>query len=216
MLLVLSLSFFLSYLPCQYTGSLNPTVKQQMQQQQQCWDYSFYTSSGWPKFAYVTNPVPPEIRSVTYKLHFQGHSCFRFFLSSTLHARHIHACFELWGRPFRLSLIACFFLPSCLPFGVAMKGIQSTPFIFLICFAHYLFLSSRGCLLDSLNIGCSACIYSMSLVSLNDKLRLAHQRQQSVSSAFQFHYTAPESTVNAKDYFIPLAFFFRSSTGAKQ
>ena len=47
----------LSHLPRQYTGSLNPTVKQQMQQQQ-CWDYAFYTSSGWPKFTYVTNDRP--------------------------------------------------------------------------------------------------------------------------------------------------------------
>ena len=40
------ISLFLSYLPHQYTGSISLTVKQQMQQQQYCWDYSFYTSSG--------------------------------------------------------------------------------------------------------------------------------------------------------------------------
>ena len=39
------------------------------------------------------------------------------------------------------------------------------------------------------NIGCSACIYSMlHTVSLNDKPRLAHQMQQSAGSAFQLHY----------------------------
>ena len=69
----------LSHLPRQYTGLLSPTVKQQMQQQQY-WDYSFYISSGWPKFAYVTNPVPPETRCVTYKLHSLGRSFFHFFL----------------------------------------------------------------------------------------------------------------------------------------
>ena len=52
----------------------------------QCWDYSFYTSSGWPKFAYVTNPVPPETRCVTYKLHPpQGCSCSSFFILLALH-----------------------------------------------------------------------------------------------------------------------------------
>ena len=79
----------LSHLPRQFTDSLSSTAKQQMQQKQQCWDYSFYTSFGWPKFAYVTKPVPPETRRVTYKLHSQGRSCFRFFLYFTPHARHI-------------------------------------------------------------------------------------------------------------------------------
>ena len=68
----------LSFSPRQYTGSLSPTVKQQMQQQQQCWDYSFYTSSGWLKFAYIAKPVPPGHK--TYKLHSQEHSYFIFFL----------------------------------------------------------------------------------------------------------------------------------------
>ena len=84
----------LSHLPRQYTGSLSVNVKQQMQQQQQqCWDYLFYTSSGWLKFAYVTNPVPPEIRCITYKLHPQGCSCFCFF--SILPALHTQDTFVL-------------------------------------------------------------------------------------------------------------------------
>ena len=41
-----------------------------------------------------------------------------------------------------------------------------------------------------INIGCSACIYSIpSVVSLNDEYWLTHRRQQSAGSAFQFHYT---------------------------
>ena len=39
------------------------------------------------------------------------------------------------------------------------------------------------------NVGCSACIYSTPLiVSLNDEPWLAHRKQQSAGSAFQFHY----------------------------
>ena len=45
-----------------------------------------------------------------------------------------------------------------------------------------------GCWIH-VNIGCSAHIYSTSLiVSSNNKPWLAHQKQQSVGSAFQFHY----------------------------
>ena len=120
LLLVLSLSFFLSYLPRQYTGSHSPTMKQRLQQQ--CWDYSFYTSSGWPKFAYVTNPVPPETRHVTYKLHSQGCSCFRFFsILPVLRTQDTFALvlnFEV-GHFARHFLLLSFFLP----FRVAMKGI---------------------------------------------------------------------------------------------
>ena len=169
----------LSYLPRQYTGLLRTTVKQQMQQQQQCWDYSFYTSFGWLKFAYVKNPVPLEMRHVTYKLHSHEHSCFYFFYTSgTLHARHIRTHFELWGRPFCLSLLASFFLP----FGVAMKGIQSIQlhchisFLLFVWLTTYFYPARDGCWIH-INVGCSACIYSIPLViSLNDEPRLAHWR----------------------------------------
>ena len=33
-----------------------------------------------------------------------------FYTSGTPHARHVHAHFKLWGRPFCLSLLASFFL----------------------------------------------------------------------------------------------------------
>ena len=103
---------------------------------------------------YVTKPVLQHTRHMTNKLHSQGRSCFRFFsyTSSTPHARHIRARFELCGRPFRSSLLASFFLP----FGVAMKEIHSTQlrchisflsFVWLTTF--FFFLTSRGRLLDS-------------------------------------------------------------------
>ena len=61
-----------------------------------------------------------------------------FFPSVTPHARHIRASFEIWGRPFRLSLFASFFLP----FGVAMKGIQSTQLRCHISFLSFIRLST--------------------------------------------------------------------------
>ena len=73
---------------------------------QQCWNYFFYTSSGWPKFAYVANPVPPETRHMTYELHSQRCSCFRFSILPVLYTQDT---FELWGRPFLSSLFVSFF-----------------------------------------------------------------------------------------------------------
>ena len=145
------LSFFLShsYLPRQYTGLHNPTVKQQMPPQQ-CWDYFFYTGSSWPKSAYVTNPIPPEMRSVTYKLHSQWCSCFRLSVLPVPYMQHTFAPvsnFEVghFARHF-------FFLS----FGDAMKGIQFTPLHFHISFLSFVrittcFLSRYGWLLDSHN-----------------------------------------------------------------
>ena len=73
-----------------------------------------------------------------------------FYTSRNPHARYIRSRFELWGRPFRSSLLASFFLP----FGVAMKGIHSTQLHCHISFLSFVrltacFLSSRGRLLDS-------------------------------------------------------------------
>ena len=116
----------LSHLSRQYTGSVfftrhfNTLVCSVLlwsnnATTQQCWDYSFYTSSGWAKFAYVTNHVLLETRRVIYKLHPQGCTCFCFFYTfGTPHARHVRGHFELWGKPFRSSLLASFFLPSFL------------------------------------------------------------------------------------------------------
>ena len=122
-----------------------------MQQQQQRWDYSFHTSSGWPKFAYVTNPVPPETRHVTNKLRSQGRSRFRLFLcfrhsTSKTHSR------SFWTLRKVISLVtSCFFLSSfwCCYERIPIHTALSSHFISLVRPAHHLFLSSRGRLLDS-------------------------------------------------------------------
>ena len=114
------------------------------QQQQQCWDYSFYTSSCRPKFAYVTNPVPPETRHVTNKLHSQGCSCFYFYL----YFRHSTCKTQLWETPFCSSLLAS-------SFRLVLLRKELIPHSFIVTFhsyrssAHHLFLSSRGWLLYS-------------------------------------------------------------------
>ena len=108
----LSLSFFPSYLPHQYTGLHNPTVKQQMPTQQS-WDYLFYTSPVWPKFA----QTPPHQRRDAWPTNCtpkDAHASVFFYTSSTPHARHIRTHFELWGRPFCSSLLASFFLSALL------------------------------------------------------------------------------------------------------
>ena len=163
----------LSHLPRQYTGSLSPFVKQQIQQPQ-CWDYSFYTSSGWLKFAYVTNPVPPKASRMTYKLHSQGHSTFRFFYTSgTPHAKHIRARFERWGRPFRSSLLAFFFLPSfwCWYERNSIHTASLSYFISLFRPAHHLFFyptgMAAGCMWMSALLSAYTARYSLSLWMTN-------------------------------------------------
>ena len=159
-------------------------------QQQQHWGYAFYTSSGRLKFAYVTNPVPPETRRMTNKLYSQERSCFRFYYTSgTPHARHIRVHFELWGRPFHSSLLASIFILVLL-----WKEFISHSFVVTFHLSHssgsppVFYPAGDGCWIH-LNVGCSASIYSPPLVSLNDKFRLIHLRQESAVSAFQFHYT---------------------------
>ena len=156
-----------------------------MQPQQQCWDYSFDTSSGWPKFAYVPNH--PETRRVTYKLHFQGRQCWCFFF---LYFRY---SFVL---NFEVGHFAChfLFLSFFLPFDVAVKGIQSTQLCCHISFLSFglppVFNTAGGGCWIQVYVGSSACIYcSPHVVSLNDEPRFAHRRHQSAGSAFQFHYT---------------------------
>ena len=50
------------------------------------WHSSFYSSSGWLKFAYVTNLVSPEMRQVIYKSHLQELPCFLLLALCTLDA----------------------------------------------------------------------------------------------------------------------------------
>ena len=94
-----------SHLLCQCTGSFSLATSIHSSAQsyheatitQRCWHYSFYTSSDWPKFAYVTNPVPPGTRCVTYKLHPQRCSCFCSFLYfwHSTHKTHSHSFWTL-------------------------------------------------------------------------------------------------------------------------
>ena len=97
----------------------------------------FYTSSGWLKFAYVTNPILPETRHVTYKLHSHRHSCFHFSIFPILYMQDTFTPFS----NFEVGHLAYTFL--FLSFGVAMKGIQFTHslshFISLVHLAHHLF-----------------------------------------------------------------------------
>ena len=177
----------------------------------QCWDYSFYTSSGWPKFTYITKPVPPETRCVTYKCPpKEAHASIFFFTSGTPHARHIHAHFELWGRPFPSSLLASFCLSSCWCCYErnSIHTASLSHFIFLIRPVHHLFfyLAGGSCWIH-VNVSCSACIYSTLLVSLNDKPHLAHRRQQSVGSAFQFHYFSAYSSSNNRGFLMTMHSF---------
>ena len=107
-----------------------------------------------------------------------------FYTSGTLPSK-IHSR-QLRGKPFCSSLLVSFF--RCCYERNSIRTASLSHFISLVHSAHHLFFffsSSRGRLLDS----CSACIYSASLVvSLNNEPQLAHQRQQSAGSAFQFHY----------------------------
>ena len=79
-----------------------------------------YTGFGRLQFAYVANPVPPETRRMTYKLHSQRRLHFRFFILQVLYTQDTFAPF---GN-FQVSHFARHFL--FLSFGVAMKGIQFT------------------------------------------------------------------------------------------
>ena len=66
---------------------------------------------------------------------------FLFNTSGIPHARHVHAHFELWGRPFCSSLLASFFLHSFIHFDVAMKGIYSTQLHCHISFLSFIWLT---------------------------------------------------------------------------
>ena len=110
-----------------------------------------------------------------------------FHTSNALHAWHIHAIFELWGRPFCSSLLVSFFAAKRNLIHTALLS----HFIFLVRSVHHLFFypAVDDCWIH-INVSCSVCIYSrLFIVSLNDESQLAHRRQQSMGSAFQFHYT---------------------------
>ena len=155
-------------------------------QRQQCWDDSFYTSFGWSKFAYVINPIPPQTRRVTFKLHSQG----RFSILPVLYTQDTFTLvlnFEVDHFVRHFLLLSVFLLV------LLWKEFNSQNFIVTFHFTRsfgsppVFYPAGDGCWIH-VNAGCSAFIYSLPLiVSLNDEPRLAHRRQQSAVSAFQFH-----------------------------
>ena len=113
---------------------------------QQCWDYFFYTGSGWLKFAYVVNSISTrdETRDLQNALPMTLTLLF-FYTSGTLHARHIHTSFELWGRAILL-VTSCFFW--CCYERNSIHTASLSHFISLVRLTTC-FLSSCGWLLDS-------------------------------------------------------------------
>ena len=137
---VLSLCFFL---PLSLTCCINTLVCRILLWSNQCPSPQcfFYTGSGWLKFAYVTNPIPPETKYVTYKLHSQRRSCFRFSILLVLYTQDTFTPFP----NFEVGHFAHYFL--FLSFGVAMKEIQFTQ---LHCHISFLlFTQLTTCFLSS-------------------------------------------------------------------
>ena len=127
----LSVSF--SHLPCQYTGLHNSAVKQQRCPSPQ---YFFHAGSSWLKFAYVANPVPSEMRCVTYKLPTQRCSCFRFSILPVLYMQDKFAPFsnfEVGHFAYHLFFV-CLFL--C---GYERNSIHTALLSHFIFLFHYLF-----------------------------------------------------------------------------
>ena len=148
-----------------------------MKQQQQCEDYSFMQISASQNW-YMSQTLSHQRQNMwptNCKLKDAHASVFFLYTSGTPHTRHICACFGLWGRPVCLSLLASFFW--CY---------YERNLIHIALLSHFVFYPARdGCWIH-INVGCSACIYSMPLV-----VSLNHRRQQSAGSAFQFHYAFP-------------------------
>ena len=132
----------------------------------------------WP-----TNYIPKDVHASSF-----------FF--SILPSLHMQDTFMLVLN-FELGHFACHFLLLSF-FLLMLLWKEFIPHSFVVTF-HFsrsgsppvFYPAGDGCWIH-VKIGCSACIYSIPLVvSLNDEPRLAHRRQQSVGSAFQFHYNMP-------------------------
>ena len=164
---LLSVSLSLSLLPLQYIGLHNSTVKQQMPHN----NYFIYTGSGWPKFAYIANPIPPETRHVTYNLHSQRHSCFRF---SILLVLYMQDTFVLVSN-FEVGHFAHHFLFFSFRSCCERNSIHTALLSHFISLAHSSNHQFAEVCWIHVNVGCSTCIYSTPLVvSLNNKPQLAH------------------------------------------
>ena len=170
-------------------------MKQQLQQQQ-CWDYSFYTSSGRQKFA-CYKPCPT--RDETHNLQIVLPRMLMLLVFSILPALHTQDTFVLilnfdvdhFAHHF---LLLSFFLPSFL-LVLLWKEFNPHSFVVTFHFSHlfssppvFFYPVEDGCWIH-VNISCSGCICSMlRIVFLNDEPWLSYQRQQSTGSASQFHY----------------------------
>ena len=146
------------------------------------------------------------MRCGAYKFHSQPRSRFPLFCTSgTLHTRHIRVIFEFWGRPFCSSLLVSFFwccyernsIHTASLSHFISRSLGSPPVLF--------YPAVYDCWIHVNN--------SMPLVvSLNDESWLAHRRQLSVGSAFQFHYrkllfSFTLDTIHYDLFTLPLQFF---------
>ena len=103
-----------------------------------------------------------------------------FCTSSTLQAGYLHPIFEFQGRPFCSSLLLSFF--RCC---YAKNSIHTASLSHFISHS----LGSPPVLFYPIIYSCKIHVNDSTplVVSLNDESRLAHWRQQSAGSAFQFH-----------------------------
>ena len=126
----------------------------------------------------------------------QRRSCFRFSILPVLHTQGTCALvlnFEVGHFTRHFLLFSSFFLvllwkefnPHSFVVTFHFTRSSGSPPVF---FVFFFYPAGDGCWIH-VNVGCSACIYSsLLIVSSNDEHQLAHQRQQSAGSAFQFHY----------------------------
>ena len=102
---------------------------------------------------------------------------------------------------FELGHFTChFLLLSFFLLVLLWKELNPHNFVVTFHFSHsfgsppVFYPAGDGCWID-INVDCYACLYSMPLiVSLNNEPQLAHQKQQSVGSAFQFYKTLTGTT----------------------
>ena len=130
----LSVSFSLSYLPHQYIGLHNSAVKQQTPLPTMLLLYRF-----WLTEIYICRkPCPTRDETRDLQIPLPTTLMLLFFCTPvTLHVRHIRAIFELWGRPFCLSLLVSFY--RCCYERNSIHTASLSHFISLVHSAHRLF-----------------------------------------------------------------------------
>ena len=123
-----------SHLPRQYTGLHNSAVKQQMPLPTMLFLYRFWLT----EICICCKPCPTrdELHDLQIALLTMLTLPF-FYTSGSLHTRHIHTIFKLWGRSFCSSLLVCFFL--CCYERNSIHTASLSHFIFLVHLVHHLF-----------------------------------------------------------------------------